>query len=87
MKTISHMLEIIRAINQYKAALLSLISALFGSIDSVFATEICNTFNTTPSSIPMLQNIAWVVAIGAGIVSIINGIDKFIKNHRHEKNY
>lgn len=77
------MIQIIRLIDHAKAAVISLVSAAIGSFENMFQFEIANLTNQPVSTHP-LQDLAWFVAIIAGIVSIVNGIDKFIRNRKQK---
>lgn len=64
-----------------KAAIVSIVSAVIGQVYSWLPMITINDVNT------LLQRLAWVVAIFAGIVSIINGIRKwFVKDKKTDDN-
>lgn len=64
-----------------KAAIVSIVSAVIGQVYSWLPMITINDVNT------LFQWLAWVVAIFAGIVSIINGIRKwFVKDKKTDDN-
>ena len=63
-------------INSVKAAGASIGAALFGEFHGVFMMIPLESVNTA------LQHAAWVVAILAGFVSIVNGCRKWFKREK-----
>jgi hypothetical protein len=67
------MLKILTNIDPSKASMTSIISALTGQITALINPSALEMVNTG------FQHLAWIIAIIAGLVSIINGTRKWFK--------
>ena len=64
-----------------KMGVTSVSSTAFGSMLAVINVHFCSLDKVNI----VFQQTAWIIGIVAGVIAIINGIDKLISNHRKKK--